>query len=455
MKFHYTSILLIALATNAVGQIADDGLPFLPDESVTIGQLPGTSSQTGESAQTPSPRFTPSAQESDWGLPDLPTDEPVNSGMHIPSNVTDEFEGETIYSRNTGNAKALLNAFISSIAAESPWLKKEISRYRADPPAGVQIGYSKNLGKFTYRPKTWDDLTDGQQQSIIRDPRLKSFLISMRSPENHPKTEFNYGKPEKGEGLVDGYARKELDEMRAMVQTLKEEQTQLVSELRIAMNLLKEDVTGIREDQRELIGNIDEAVVSLKIEQDEAVERLNSTVEELKVTQGGIMEELNLSVLIAIEEHKKILDVLKEQRQEMEAQWTQFHEEIYEMMSHAKPLDLVVKRGGFNSVVVGASKVVPSDDMVEIEPYVEIPGKGSLVRKTPKKQFAAAKETTRGSVVGEPTSKGTMLIPAREALLSNNANRGGYFLFEVPETDKGKSYTIEIDGLELIRGKLL
>ncbi len=89
---------------------------------------------------------------------------------------------------NAGDARSVLNAFISTFAKDNPAWKGDIVAI-TDPnnvPPGRQLGYSAVLGYYTFLPKTWDMLTEAERQQVYGDPRLKAFLVSLRNYNNYP-----------------------------------------------------------------------------------------------------------------------------------------------------------------------------------------------------------------------------------------------------------------------------
>jgi hypothetical protein len=83
-----------------------------------------------------------------------------------------------------GNAVGILNAFIASFCKDNPSWKTEIVLL-SDPnevPPGKQLGYSAQLQTYySFRPKFWEEMKDAEQQAVLKDPRLKSFLVSVRN----------------------------------------------------------------------------------------------------------------------------------------------------------------------------------------------------------------------------------------------------------------------------------
>jgi len=87
-----------------------------------------------------------------------------------------------------GDALTVLNTFIATFAKDNPTWKSNIVLL-SDPtkvPAGRQLGYSSMIGYYSFTPKTWDQLSEAQQQEIYSDPRLKPFLVSLRNSSNYP-----------------------------------------------------------------------------------------------------------------------------------------------------------------------------------------------------------------------------------------------------------------------------
>jgi hypothetical protein len=89
---------------------------------------------------------------------------------------------------NHGNLEAVLNAFIASIAKDHPEYKADLRLWQAgDPvPPGYQLGKSDALGTYVFRPKVWTDLTDPEKAEVLANPRLKSFIVSLRNERVYP-----------------------------------------------------------------------------------------------------------------------------------------------------------------------------------------------------------------------------------------------------------------------------
>ena len=80
------------------------------------------------------------------------------------------------------SGKSVINAFLATYAREEVAWKKDI-RLNETPgqiAPGRQLGQSAVVGYYSFVPKTWDDLSDEEKISVIKDPRLKAFLISSR-----------------------------------------------------------------------------------------------------------------------------------------------------------------------------------------------------------------------------------------------------------------------------------
>ena len=83
-----------------------------------------------------------------------------------------------------GNALTLFNAYLARAAATT-------IEYRADLQPGGDprrmapgrlFGISPLLGPFTYRPKTYGELTPAERGALIHNPKFRSFLIATRQP---------------------------------------------------------------------------------------------------------------------------------------------------------------------------------------------------------------------------------------------------------------------------------
>lgn len=81
-----------------------------------------------------------------------------------------------------------MNAFLAIVAKDHVELQTEIKLINQgdDIPAGFQLGRSALMDDFTFRPKTWKELTPAEKQLVMKDPKLKSFLISMRGARLYP-----------------------------------------------------------------------------------------------------------------------------------------------------------------------------------------------------------------------------------------------------------------------------
>jgi hypothetical protein len=80
------------------------------------------------------------------------------------------------------SGQSVINAFLATYAKEEVAWKKDI-RLNETPgriAPGRQLGQSVVVGYYSFVPKTWDDLSDEEKISVIKDPRLKAFLISSR-----------------------------------------------------------------------------------------------------------------------------------------------------------------------------------------------------------------------------------------------------------------------------------
>jgi hypothetical protein len=80
------------------------------------------------------------------------------------------------------SGKSVINAFLATYAKEDVAWKKDIhlNETPGQIAPGRQLGQSAVVGYYSFVPKTWDDLSDEEKISVIKDPRLKAFLISSR-----------------------------------------------------------------------------------------------------------------------------------------------------------------------------------------------------------------------------------------------------------------------------------
>lgn len=109
----------------------------------------------------------------------------------------------------TGDALSVLNAFLATFAKENPAWKTDIT-LTSDPAhlaSGRQLGYSAMVGYYSFLPKTWDQLTDTEKNAVYADPRLKSFIVSLRNTQNYPSlTSTETPMPMSPSYPVEGYA---------------------------------------------------------------------------------------------------------------------------------------------------------------------------------------------------------------------------------------------------------
>ena len=99
--------------------------------------------------------------------------------------ATGALHAETL-AHSTG--EAVLNAFIATYAKGDVAWKKDI-RLNENPgqlEAGRQLGQSAVAGYYSFIPKLWSDLTPDEQMRVLKDPRLKAYLISSRVASTHP-----------------------------------------------------------------------------------------------------------------------------------------------------------------------------------------------------------------------------------------------------------------------------
>jgi hypothetical protein len=109
------------------------------------------------------------------------------------------------------SGQSVINAFLATYAKEEVAWKKDI-RLNETPgqlAPGRQLGQSAVVGYYSFVPKTWDDLSDEEKISVIKDLRLKAFLISSRqasladvSPDGTPTFPIEAAKPVPAPPLV-------------------------------------------------------------------------------------------------------------------------------------------------------------------------------------------------------------------------------------------------------------
>jgi hypothetical protein len=76
------------------------------------------------------------------------------------------------------SALALFDAFLAKEAASNPEYRAGL-RPAGDPkglPAGWYTGRGPILGPFTYRPRTYRELSRAQREAVLRSPRFRAFL---------------------------------------------------------------------------------------------------------------------------------------------------------------------------------------------------------------------------------------------------------------------------------------
>jgi hypothetical protein len=83
----------------------------------------------------------------------------------------------------SSNGESVMNAFIATFAKEEVDWRSEVEFVNSpsDIPPGKQLGYSNVIGYFTFRPKTWEQLSIAEKERVMDNPKLKAFLISLRS----------------------------------------------------------------------------------------------------------------------------------------------------------------------------------------------------------------------------------------------------------------------------------
>lgn len=449
---HYITIVAIFAAISTTGPVSgqrtfsvteDSFLPMSMDDGAQVIGKPAAATEPRVTSQ----ERTPSVPE----LPEIPGNVEIESTTQTPDLSEDAFLRDGPNERRAGNAKAIFNAFIATIAPESAWLKTNITRDVSEIPPGYQEGYSKNLGRFAYRPRTWDSLTKPQQERILKDPRLKAFIISMRDPSNQPKVEFDYGRSEKGEVYVDGYLKSEIESMKQLVESLRREQRDLVGEMTKVMEDLRSNVSSIKEEQAIIVENLNDSVIALQADQTNAVEKLNLAVEDLRKSQGIIMGELNESVAIAMQEHQKIIDLLREQNADFSEEWKTIREEVLEMMSQATPIEVIkqsaVSKAGYAQKSPSVSGMQPTQ---WINPLAQEIGELRAAGEP-------APRLLKGEVspdLSEEKANPRIVSSGGRAKTRTDSVSNPRFSFLMPEDYQNNRYIIKIDGQALIRGQI-
>jgi len=81
------------------------------------------------------------------------------------------------------NALGVLNAYLIQAARSDPAYRAEIETGGPAPPSpGRFSGFSSWLGPFSYRPKTYGDLTPAARATLWRDPAFHAFLAAAPPP---------------------------------------------------------------------------------------------------------------------------------------------------------------------------------------------------------------------------------------------------------------------------------
>jgi hypothetical protein len=82
------------------------------------------------------------------------------------------------------NALETINRFLAESAATTPAYRADLQR-ATDPsrvPDGRLSGFSSLIGSFTYRPKTYAELTQAERVELLRDGRFRDYLLAMGRP---------------------------------------------------------------------------------------------------------------------------------------------------------------------------------------------------------------------------------------------------------------------------------
>lgn len=76
------------------------------------------------------------------------------------------------------NALELLDAFIAAQAVDNADYRTDL-RPGGEPgkvPQGRRLSTGPVLGPFTYRPRTYSELSPALREALLADPRLRSFI---------------------------------------------------------------------------------------------------------------------------------------------------------------------------------------------------------------------------------------------------------------------------------------
>ncbi len=96
------------------------------------------------------------------------------------------------------SALALFDAYLAQAALSTPDYRADL-KAGGDPrqvPLGRLFADGPMVGPFTYRPKTYDELTPDQRSVLLHDPKFRSFLITSREqadPIGQDDTGKSYG----------------------------------------------------------------------------------------------------------------------------------------------------------------------------------------------------------------------------------------------------------------------
>jgi len=81
------------------------------------------------------------------------------------------------------SALVLFDAYLAEASRVNPLYRTDL-RAGGDPAhvlPGRFLGQSPVLGLFTYRPKSYEELTLGERATLLHDPKFHAFLIASRS----------------------------------------------------------------------------------------------------------------------------------------------------------------------------------------------------------------------------------------------------------------------------------
>jgi hypothetical protein len=96
-----------------------------------------------------------------------------------------------------GPALPLFDAYLAEAAKTVAAYRTDI-RLGDDPKdagAGRRSGESAFLGRFTYRPTTYAELSRSERALLVHDPQFHAYLVSLRRPSAPPSGDWGTASP--------------------------------------------------------------------------------------------------------------------------------------------------------------------------------------------------------------------------------------------------------------------